>query len=415
MKNNNKLSDKLLVNGIRLLALGLFPLIWFLFQAILFRELTEILPRSILVLLAILIGSSFIFLLYFGMNWLIGFAPKISQEGLFAGMFIGPALFMLSLFLFYPAIRTLYLSLQDRYGRDYVGFENYIWAFTDSEMKIIIRNQILWLIFVVSSVIILGLVVGWLADKLKRGESFFKSIIFMPMAISAVGSSAIFKFIYEYRPPPLTQIGLINGLRVSTGEDINGKECGNNIITETGEKIDYIREGCLKPIGWLQQRDLSALPSFRNIDNSDSILSFIVNLPISTFLLMIVMVWMFTGFAMVVFSAAIKAIPSEIIEAGQIDGAGEGKIFFSIVLPYIKSTIIVVATYMTVSVLKAFDIVYVTTRGDLETNLLAVKMLDEFSKFRHYGRSATVAVLIFICVIPVIVLNAIKAREETQS
>ena len=126
MKNNNKLSDKLLVNGIRLLALGLFPLIWFLFQAILFRELTEILPRSILVLLAILIGSSFIFLLYFGMNWLIGFAPKISQEGLFAGMFIGPALFMLSLFLFYPAIRTLYLSLQDRYGRDYVGFENYI-------------------------------------------------------------------------------------------------------------------------------------------------------------------------------------------------------------------------------------------------------------------------------------------------
>ena len=130
---------------------------------------------------------------------------------------------------------------------------------------------------------------------------------------------------------------------------------------------------------------------------------------------MIVMVWMFTGFAMVVFSAAIKAIPSEIIEAGQIDGAGEGKIFFSIVLPYIKSTIIVVGTYMTVSVLKAFDIVYVTTRGDLETNLLAVKMLDEFSKFRHYGRSATVAVLIFICVIPVIVLNAIKAREETQS
>ena len=129
---------------------------------------------------------------------------------------------------------------------------------------------------------------------------------------------------------------------------------------------------------------------------------------------MIVMVWMSTGFAMVVFSAAIKAIPTEIIEAGQIDGAGEGKIFLSIVLPYIKSTIIVVSTYITVSVLKAFDIVYVTTRGDLETNLLAVKMLDEFSKYRQYGRSATVAVLIFVCVIPIIVINAVRAREQTQ-
>jgi len=321
---------------------------------------------------------------------------------------------MLSLFLFYPSIRTIYLSFRDRYGDSSVGFDNYIWAFSDTEMKTTLRNQVLWLVFVVTLVVLLGLIISWLADRLNRGEAFFKSIIFMPMAISAVGSSAIFKLIYAYRPPPSTQIGIINGLRVSSGKDINGKECGNNEIGANGELIDYYREGCPNPVGWLQQRDLSNLPSFENINSSDTLLNFLVNFPINTFLLMIVMVWMSTGFAMVVFSAAIKAVPSEIIEAGQIDGASEGKIFMSIILPYIKSTIIVVSTYITVSVLKAFDIVYVTTRGDLETNLLAVKMLDEFSKYRQYGRSATVAVLIFVCVIPVIVINAVRAREQTQ-
>ena len=150
---------------------------------------------------------------------------------------------------------------------------------------------------------------------------------------------------------------------------------------------------------------MTNLPSFENISSGDFFSNLFVNFPINTVLLMLVMVWMFTGFAMVVFSAAIKAIPGEIIEAGQIDGASEGKIFMSIVIPYLKTTILVVATYLTVSVLKAFDIVYVTTRGDFETNLLAVKMLDEFAKFLNQGRSAAVAVIIFISVIPIIILN----------
>ena len=141
----------------------------------------------------------------------------------------------------------------------------------------------------------------------------------------------------------------------------------------------------------------------------------LVNLPLNTILLLVIMIWAYTGFAAVVFSAGIKAIPSDIMEAGQIDGASELKIFISIVIPYIKSTIIVVGTYMVVTVLKAFDIIYVSTRGDLETNLLAVKMLDEFSKYRNFGRSATVAVLIFVCVLPIIVGTAIRERENTQS
>jgi alpha-glucoside transport system permease protein len=278
-------------------------------------------------------------------------------------------------------------------------------------MLVTIRNQIIWLVFVVTLVLLIGLVVGWLSDRLNKGEAFFKSIVFLPMAISAVGASAIFKFIYEYRPPPLTQIGIINGIRVSV--DRENYVCANN------KDIDGVYrvvgdENCLSPIGWLQQRDMTNLPFVQNLDLDNWFNNIIINIPINTILLMVIMIWMFTGFAAVVFSAGIKAIPAEIMEAGQIDGASELRVFTSIVIPYIKSTIVVVGTYMVVTVLKAFDIIYVGTRGDLETNLLAVKMLDEFSKYRNIGRSATVAVLIFVCVFPIIWFTIKRERETVE-
>ena len=408
----NNLKNRLFSTGIRIIAFALFPLIWFLTQAILFRELSKTADRWLLITLAILVGSSFIFILYLGMNKLISYAPKQYQEALFGAMFVGPAIFLLSLFLLYPAIRTIYLSFFDNRGENFIGLENYRWSITDPAMLITIRNQVFWLIGVVFLVILFGLVVAYLSDRLRRGESFFKSIIFMPMAISAVGSSAMYKFIYEYRPPPLTQIGLINGLRVSRGFADDGSKCGNNTFTDSGEKIGYPSEGCEVPIGWLQQRDLQNFPLFENLDPGSTFLNLLSNLPLNTILLMFIMVWMFTGFAMVVFSAAIKAIPEEIVEAGRIDGATEGRIFLSVIMPYIRSTIIVVATYLTISVLKAFDIVFVTTRGDFESNLLAVKMLDEYFKFLNQGRSASVAVIIFICVIPVILLNVFRNKAE---
>jgi len=324
-------------------------------------------------------------------------------------MFVGPSIFMIFLFLFYPAVRTIYLSFKDRYSNDFIGLDNYRWAFTDAEMITTIRNQIVWLISVVVLTVFIGLIVAWLTDRLNKGESFFKSIVFMPMAISAVGATAIFKFIYEYRPPPLTQIGIINGIRVSRGE-----ECYNNRIID-GVLEGYDNESCVNAVGWLQQRDLSNLPIADSLESGGWFSNMLINLPINTMLLMIIMVWMYTGFAAVVFSAGIKAIPGEIMEAGQIDGASELRIFRSIVIPYIKSTVIVVGTYMVVTVLKAFDIIYVSTRGDLETNLLAVKMLDEFSKYRNFGRSSVVAVLIFVCVLPVIVGTALRERENANS
>ena len=407
MKTNTQ-REKLLNFGISMLALGIFPLIWFLTQAILFRELTDIVSRSILMILGILVGSTFVFLLFFGMNKIVSYASRDSRDSLEARMFVGPTVFMIGLFLFYPAIRTIYLSFQDRYGTTFIGLENYKWAFTDPEMIVTIRNQIIWLIFVVFFVLFIGLIVGWLSDRLNKGEAFFKSIVFLPMAISAVGASAIFKFIYEYRPPPLTQIGIINGIRVSVDQD--DYICANN------KEIDGVYktvgdENCLNPIGWLQQRDMSNLPFVQNLDLDNWFNSMIVNIPVNTILLMVIMIWMFTGFAAVVFSAGIKSIPNEIMEAGQIDGASEVRVFTSIVIPYIKSTIVVVGTYMVVTVLKAFDIIYVGTRGDLETNLLAVKMLDEFSKYRNIGRSATVAVLIFVCVLPILWFTIKRERD----
>jgi len=410
MKTNTQ-REKLLNFGISMLALGIFPLIWFLTQAILFRELTDIVSRNVLMILGILVGSTFVFLLFFGMNKIVSYASRDSRDSLEARMFVGPTVFMIGLFLFYPAIRTIYLSFQDRYGTTFIGLENYKWAFTDPEMIVTIRNQIIWLIFVVFFVLFIGLIVGWLSDRLNKGEAFFKSIVFLPMAISAVGASAIFKFIYEYRPPPLTQIGIINGIRVSVDQD--DYICANN------KEIDGVYktvgdENCLNPIGWLQQRDMTNLPFVQNLDLDNWFNSIIVNIPINTILLMVIMIWMFTGFAAVVFSAGIKAIPNEIMEAGQIDGASEIRVFTSIVIPYIKSTIVVVGTYMVVTVLKAFDIIYVGTRGDLETNLLAVKMLDEFSKYRNIGRSATVAVLIFVCVFPIIWFTIKRERETVE-
>ena len=403
--------EKLLNFGISSLALGIFPLIWFLSQAILFRELTKLISRNLLVVVGIIIGSTFIFLLFYGMNKLITYADKDSRDSLEARMFVGPSVFMIGLFLFYPAIRTIYLSFRDRYGTSSAGFDNYRWAFSDPEMLVTIRNQIIWLVFVVTLVLLIGLVVGWLSDRLNKGEAFFKSIVFLPMAISAVGASAIFKFIYEYRPPPLTQIGIINGIRVSV--DRENYVCANN------KDIDGVYrvvgdENCLSPIGWLQQRDMTNLPFVQNLDLDNWFNNIIINIPINTILLMVIMIWMFTGFAAVVFSAGIKAIPAEIMEAGQIDGASELRVFTSIVIPYIKSTIVVVGTYMVVTVLKAFDIIYVGTRGDLETNLLAVKMLDEFSKYRNIGRSATVAVLIFVCVFPIIWFTIKRERETVE-
>ena len=177
-------SNKLLSFGVRIIAFSVFPMIWFLSQAILFREITNRIPRALLIFLAITIGSSFIFFLYAGMNKIISYAPKSYQEGLYGAMFVGPAIFLLGLFLFYPAIRTIYLSFRDKWGENSVGLDNYVWAFSDKIMQITIRNQFIWLVGVVTLAIMIGLIVAYVSDKLQKGEAVFKSIIFCNLNLS---------------------------------------------------------------------------------------------------------------------------------------------------------------------------------------------------------------------------------------
>ena len=153
-------SNKLLSFGVRIIAFSVLPMIWFLSQAILFREITNRIPRALLIFLAITIGSSFIFFLYAGMNKIISYAPKSYQEGLYGAMFVGPAIFLLGLFLFYPAIRTIYLSFRDKWGENSVGLDNYVWAFSDKIMQITIRNQFIWLVGVVTLAIMIGLILS---------------------------------------------------------------------------------------------------------------------------------------------------------------------------------------------------------------------------------------------------------------
>ena len=318
-----------------------------------------------MVVFALIVGSTFVFLLFLGMDKIIKLSPKENRESLEARMFAGPSLFMISLFLFYRAIRTLYISFKDRYSNDFIGFENYRWAFSDPEMLVTIRNQIIWLVFVVFFVLLIGLVVGWLSDKLNKGEAFFKSIVFMPMAISFVGAGVIWKFIYDYRGVDDQQIGLLNAIVVSFG---------------------------LEPQAWL------TIPIWNNL------------------FLMAIMIWIQTGLALVIFSAALRGIPKETLEAARIDGASEFRIFWSIIITFLEQTILVIWTIITILVLKVFDIIYAMTNGQWQTEVLANLMYDwMFRGGGDSGRGSVLAFCIMIGVIPILAWNLYRHRNEQST
>ena len=208
-----------------------------------------------------------------------------------------------------------------------------------------------------------GLVFATLADRLRRGEAVAKSLIFMPMAISFVGAAVTFRLIYSYRPEGFgTNIGLLNGIWSGLGNE---------------------------PVPWLSET------------------------PWNNFFLMVIMIWIQTGFAMVVLSAAIKAIPVELIEAARIDGASEFQVFFRIIVPSIAPTIVVVTTYMVINALKVFDIVFVMGNAQSnETEVIAERMINWFFIANHDGRAAAIAVVLFLAVIPVMIWNVRQFREQ---
>ncbi len=271
-------------------------------------------------------------------------------------LFLMPALLALGLYLMYPVVGSFIRSLYNRSGDEFVGFGNYSTMFADDGFQTAFLNNFLWILFVPAASTFFGLLVAQLTDQLKWGN-IAKSLIFMPMAISFVGASLIWKFVYAND----ADIGLINAMR------------------------DYFGAG---PIDVLQI-------GFWN-----------------NFFLMVILVWIQTGFAMVILSGALRGIPEETIEAAIIDGANPFQVFFKIKVPQIIGTITVVWTTITILVLKVFDIVYTMTGGNFGTDILPSYMMAYM--FRDDGRATAVAFVIMLIVLPVMIWNIRQARAEMR-
>ncbi len=318
--------------------------------------------RGLVVLVAVLVGVGGVFIFYYGMDRIVDLFAVRWQDRIRPWVFVGPALVLLSVFLVYPAVNTVILSFRDASGSEMVGFDNYRFVFTDSAMLRSIRNTLGWSIIVPLVATVVGLVFAVLADRLTRLESVAKSLIFLPMAISFVGASVVWGFIYDFRAFG-NQTGLLNGLMVAVGQE---------------------------PVAWLSQE------------------------PWNNLLLMVIMIWMQTGFAMVILSAAIKSVPEDLLEAGRIDGASELQIFRRITVPSILSALVVVLTTVVIATLKVFDIVWVLTNGGSGTEVIAERFIRYFFQFRDGGRGAAVAVLLFLAIIPIMVINVRRFRAEEE-
>lgn len=278
-------------------------------------------------------------------------------------LFLGPAILFLGVYLVYPIFDSLWRSLHNARGTDFVGGGNYAWLLNDGKFRESMRNNLVWLLVVPALSTLFGLIAAQLTDRLKWGN-IGKSLIFMPMAISFVGAGVIWKFIYEYRAPGENQIGLLNAIVQALG----------------GE-----------PQLWLTL------------------------IPWNNFFLMVVLVWIQTGFAMVILSAALRGIPEETIEAAILDGASPWQVFFKIKVPQIMGTIAVVWTTITIVVLKVFDIVFVMTNGQWGTQVLANLMYDwMFRGTPDYGRGSAIAIILMILVTPIMIWNIVNARREVR-
>jgi len=320
--------------------------------------------RFVVVGVAIVVGVGGVFFLYWAMNRAVDLVPAQIREGVRPYVFVGPCLVILAVFLVYPVFNTILISLKDAQSKNFVGLDNFRFVFTDSDMLRAIRNTAGWIILVPLFAVGIGLVYATLADRLRRGESVAKSLIFLPMAISFAGASITWQLIYSYRPQGFgSNIGLLNGIMLGLGQN---------------------------PVKWLELQ------------------------PWNNLLLMVIMVWMQTGFAMVVLSAAIKAVPDEILEAARIDGASELQVFRRIIVPSIRPTIVVVTTYMVINAMKVFDIVFVQP-ASAEVNgtvVVAERMIRWFFQLDNNGHAAAIAVVLFVAVIPVMIFNIRRFREE---
>ena len=319
--------------------------------------------RSLInVLGAVVIGVGGVVTLFWVLNFLAERLPAKWEDRVKPYVFIGPAVLVVSIFLLYPAIDTIIRSFQNADSTEFVGMENYTYLMGNRALRGAIWNNILWIVLVPTVAVAVGLAVAVLADKLKpRWENTSKSMIFLPMAISFVGASTIWGFVYAWRPENRPQIGILNAIVSGAGGT---------------------------PIPFLQ------------------------NPAMNDFALIAIMIWLQAGFAMVLLSAAIKNVPEDTLEAARIDGASEMQVFWRVVVPQIRSTTVVVATTILILVLKVFDIVFVMTNGNFGTEVVASLFIKELFTNFQFGRAAAIVVFLMLVTIPFMILNIRRFREQ---
>ncbi len=325
-------------------------------------------------LLSVVAGLAISFFIYWLLNWVVERTNERWKARLLPYVFFGPVLVLIAVFLLYPVIRTVVSSFFEQSqrrgeGDTFVGLQNYADLFTSPSFLSVLLNNLLWVIFVPALVVMFGLLIAILADRVgPKREKTFKSIVFLPLAISAVAAAVAWRFIYFYAPQGQPQIYLLNSIWTA--------------ITKQ------------PPVPWL------------TIDSGR----------INSFLLMIIVIWLQTGFAMVLLSSAIKAVPEETIEAARIDGATERKAFFLVIIPQIRGTIIAVFVTVLMVVMKLFDIIYAMTGGQYNTSVLAVEFYSQLFSFQNPGKAAAVVIVLMVAVTPVIVyqVRSYKAQEALR-
>ncbi|MFX0537249.1 carbohydrate ABC transporter permease [Ornithinimicrobium sp. Y1847] len=305
-------------------------------------------------------------LLFVGVMALVLFVAELPKMPRWATtlVFVGPALLLLGFGLVYPAINTVIASFKTNNLQDWNGVNNYVAVFSNPALRQVLLNTLLWVLLVPVVASAIGLIYAVLVDR-TRFEKLAKTLVFLPMAISMVGAGIIWKFVYDYKPTNRPQTGLANQLLVWMGFESQ---------------------------------------------------QFLLNWPANTFFLIAVMVWIQAGFAMTVLSAAIKAIPDDIIEAAKLDGASNMRMFRSVTVPSIRPALVVVMTTIAMSTLKVFDIVYSMTGGNFGTSIVANEFYIQTFRTGQRGIGATLAVLLFVMVIPLVIYNVrqMKLAEEQR-
>ncbi|MFE1251184.1 carbohydrate ABC transporter permease [Streptomyces sp. NPDC058735] len=317
--------------------------------------------------LTVLAGVAAALAVYWVLNKLAEALPGRWEDRIKPYLYIAPAVAAIGVYLVYPTAVTIVDSLRNSDGTRFVGFDNFVQLLKTPAFRQTLLNSLLWIALVPAACIVVGLLVAALADRLtSRAEKAAKTIIFMPMAISAVGSATVWRFMYATQPPGTPQTGLLNGIVTAFGRD---------------------------PVPWLQQSTLHA----------------------NSLLLMVMLLWGQAGFSMVLLSAAIKGVPADTLEAARLDGAKEMRIFWRIIIPQIKGTLITVFVTVLIGVMKVFDVIYVMTNGSFNTNVVGLEFFNQLYTNYNYGYASAVVVMLLVAIVPIMIYQIRQFRAEESA